>query len=181
MREQLLKVLYPLVPVALWPQVYGAFMLGSEMLLRINESLASLAGHYVFTAAAVDLFLPQSKTDQLRHGVSIRSTHPMLVRCMQRLCEGVQPGQRIFSVTAAYLNELIARGATILGWQGYYSYHSFRHGTASDIWLQTKDLQQVQIAGRWLTKAAARWYIHIISEANNINVCNKGWEGGGEQ
>ena len=41
-------------------------------------------------------------------------------------------------------------------------YHSFRHGTASDIWLQTKDLQQVQSAGRWLTKAAARWYIHII-------------------
>ena len=168
MREQLLKVLFPLVPLELWPQVYGAFMVGSEMLLRINEALASLAGHYGFTATAVDLYLPQSKSDQLRHGVSIRSTHPMLVRCMRRLCEGLQPGQRIFTVTAAYLNELIGRGATILGWQGYYSYHSFRHGTASDIWLHTKDLQQVQSAGRWLTKAAARWYIHIIQIPHDV-------------
>ena len=43
----------------------------------------------------------------------------MLVRCMRCLCEGLQPVQRIFTVTAAYLNELIGRGATILGWQGY--------------------------------------------------------------
>ena len=142
--------------------VFVAMMLGSEMLLRVSEVLESEAAHYEFSTKAVELYLPHSKTDQLRRGVRIKSTHPMLCRMLRKLCAGVPPGQRIFTIQAAYLNELIRKGANVLGWEGYYSFHSFRHGTATDIWLETKDLHKVQLAGRWWTKAAARWYIHVI-------------------
>ena len=161
-RDQLLTSIYPGVPPFLWLQVFCAMMLGSVLLLRVSEVLGSLGGHFSFEDGAVLLFLPTSKTDQLRKGVYMRSTHPHLIQCLRCLCAGIHPDQPVFTVSADYLNDLIKRGACALGWKGYYSFHSFRHGTATDIWLRTRDLQQVQLAGRWLTKAAARWYIHII-------------------
>ena len=161
-RDTLLQVIYPWVPTALWLQVFIAIMLGSEMLFRVSEVLDSWSNHYHFEPGAVLLYLPHSKTDQLRKGVHIRSTHQVLAQCLWRLCAGVPADKPLFTITADYLNELIRRGAQALGWQGYYSFHSFRHGTATDLWLSTRDLHQVQLAGRWITKAAARWYIHII-------------------
>ena len=161
-RDALLRVIFPWVPPGLWLQVFSALMLASEMLLRVSEALGGTPDHYQFPAGAVQLFLPFSKTDRLRTGVHIRSSHRCLAHCLQRLCAGVPAHQPIFTITAAYLNDLIRRGAKALGWKGFYSFHSFRHGTATELWLRTRDLAQVQLAGRWLTKAAARWYLHII-------------------
>ena len=50
----------------------------------------------------------------------------------------------------------------IWSWPGYYSYHSLRHGRATDIWLATGSLEAVMRAGRWSTKSAARWYVHVL-------------------
>ena len=161
-RDKLFSMIHPWVPASLWLQVFSAMMLGSEMLLRVSEVLGSCSDHYTFETGAVSLYLPFSKTDQLRKGLQIRSTHQVLAQCLQRLCAGVPAGQPIFTIKADFLNDLIRRGAAALGWQGYYSFHSFRHGTATDLWLNTRDINQVQLAGHWLTKAAARWYIHII-------------------
>ena len=46
-------------------------------------------------------------------------------------------------------------------WEGYFSFHSLRHGKASDLWDATHSLPMVMAAGRWLTIAATRLYIHV--------------------
>ena len=159
---KLLSLARQLTPPALWLQVETAFALGYEVLLRVQEALDVLGSHVSFTPEGVLIFLPSSKTDQFRKGIYMRVKERRICSLLQRLCADRKPTQRLFSITAGFLNALIKQAAAFWAWPGYYSFHSLRHGRATDIWLATGSLEEVMKAGRWGTKSAARWYVHVL-------------------
>ena len=151
-----------LVPPALWAQVEAALALGYEVLFRVQEALNVLVAHVSFTPEGVLIFLPQSKTDQFRKGVYMRVRERRLCNLLRSLCANRQPHQKLFSITAQLLNAVIRQAAAYWSWPGYFSFHSLRHGRATDIWLATGSLEAVMNVGRWRTKSAARWYVHVL-------------------
>ena len=142
-------------------QVHAAVRLGYELLLRVSEVLAICVHHLLLLATCVEITIPSSKTDQLARGITFRITDPTLCRLLAELVARVKSGP-LFSITATQLNAIIRAVAARGHWQGYYSFHSLRHGKATDLWLSTGDILLVMRAGRWSTAAATRWYIHKI-------------------
>jgi len=159
---QLLARARQLVPPALWEQVEAALALGYAVLFRVSEALNVLVCHISFTPAGILIFLPHSKTDQFRKGVYMRVQDRRLCTLLRGLCANRQPGQPIFSITAALLNAVIRQAAAYWAWPGFFSFHSLRHGRATDVWLASRSLEAVMSVGRWSSKSAARWYIHVL-------------------
>jgi len=159
---KLLSIAKELTPPSLWVQVEAALALGYEVLFRMQESLEVRASHVSFTPEGVLIFLPSSKTDQFRRGISLRVKEHRLCSLLRQLCAQRGPHQRLFNISAGLLNGLIRTAASYWGWAGFFSFHSLRHGRATDLWLTTGSLEAVMHAGRWRSKAAARWYIHVI-------------------
>ena len=159
---KLVSIAKELTPPALWVQVEAALALGYEALFRVSEALDVMASHVSFTPEGVLIFLPASKTDQYRKGITIRVRERRLCSLLSQLCAQKGPHQRLFTISARLLNAVIRSAASFWAWPGYYSYHSLRHGRATDVWLATGSLDAVMQAGRWRTKAAARWYIHVL-------------------
>ena len=85
-----------------------------------------------------------------------------LCMLLRQLCAHRQPDQKLFSISACLLNAVIKQAAAYWSWPGYFSYHSLRHGKATDLWLATGSLEELMKAGRWSTRAAARWYVHVL-------------------
>jgi len=167
--NRLLALARQLVPAAMWLQVEAALALGYEALFRVQESLSVVGAHVSFTAEGVLIFLPSSKTDQFRKGVYMRVRDRRLCHLLRRLCATTQPHQQLFSITAKFLNSIIRQAASYYAWPGFFSYHSLRHGRATDIWLTTRSLEAVMQAGRWSTKSAARWYVHVLDCHHDID------------
>jgi len=159
---RLLSYAQQLTPPSLWPQVEAAFALGYEALFRVMESLGVSVAHVSFTVEGVLIFLPSSKTDQFQKGISMLVKGRRLCCLLRQLCANKAPHEKLFSISANLLNALIRQAAAHWAWVGYYSYHSLRHGRATDLWLATGSLEAVMRAGRWSTKAAARWYVHVL-------------------
>ena len=160
--QQLLERARLRVPPALWLQVEALYRVGYEALLRISESLGLRPENITMVEEAVEIYLCHSKTDQYGKGVSVRVTCPRLRELLHTLKATTPMGQPIFTVSADYVNAIISEVAQEAQWSGFYSYHSLRHGRATDLWITTRDIHRVMLAGRWSTRAAARWYIHTI-------------------
>ena len=158
----LLSLVPLLVAMQLRNQVEALFTLGYELLLRVSEALAIWVHHLTFHADYIDLLIPSSKSDPMARGISIRIRDAKL-RSLLVECALSTPHGPIFTVDAAFLNDVIRGAAARGGWSGYFSFHSLRHGKATDLWLTTGDMALVQRAGRWATKAACRWYIHVLT------------------
>lgn len=159
----LVQQLHEWVPLPLQCEVEALLGLGHVVLLRISEAQAILVRHITWEPRAFLLYLPESKTDQYKRGITLRIEHSHLRAQLQTLCTGRLPSDPLFHVSPHTMNDLIKRAADRLGWSGYYSYHSLRHGSATDLWLRTHDITAVMRAGRWATQAAARWYIHTLN------------------
>jgi len=159
---KLLSLAKQLIPPALWAQVEAAFALGYEALFRIQETLTVLVADVSFTPEGVLIFLAQSKTDQFRKGIYIRVRERRLCTLLRQLYANRQPHHKLFSISAHLLNAVIKQAAAYWSWLGYFSYHSLRHGKATDIWLAMGSLEAVMKAGRWSSKASARWYVHVL-------------------
>ena len=163
MLAPLLKVVLESVPAVLQDEVEAIIRLGYAALFRISESRGVLMRHLTFFVGGVLLYLPTSKTDPLSRGVSVKvQTDPRLRELLLRLHRPGDPDAPLFRVTPAYINVLLQQAALSCGWQGYYSYHSLRHGRATDLWVANHDLQALMVAGRWRTRGAARYYVHQI-------------------
>ena len=163
MLAPLLKVVLDMVPTSLQDAVEAILRLGYAALFRISESRGVLMQHLTFLVGGLLLFLPTSKTDPLCRGVSVKIMTDLRLReLLLRLHRPGDPQAPLLRVHPAYINVLIRQAATTLGWQGYYSYHSLRHGRATDLWVATHDMQALMVAGRWRTRGAARYYVHQI-------------------
>ena len=151
-----------MLPPSLWVQVEAALALGYEALLRVQETLSVFVAHVSFTPDGVLIFLPCSKTDQFRKGIYLRIRERKLCTVLRQLCAHRKPDQPLFTISAGLLNAVIRQVAADEAWLGYFSYHSLRHGKATDLWLATGSLEALMKAGRWSSKAAARWYVHVL-------------------
>jgi len=142
-------------------QVQVGIALGYELLLRIEELRATCVHHITDGTDGLLLFLGISKTDTLGRGIQLRISNPLTVSRLRRLVRATGHGP-LFPFPAQVFNTFIQCVAQAEGWKGFFSYHSLRHGRATDLWLETKNLYTVMLAGRWKTRAAARWYLHIL-------------------
>ena len=140
----------------------AAYRLGYEALMRIAEVKGLWPQHVTFQGDAVLIYIAMSKTDQLRRGITVKCTCPILRILMGRLVALAGHGP-LFPVAPSFLNMCIRAVARLEGWRGYFSFHSLRHGHASEIWMATHDLNLLMSVGRWVTRAAARWYIHLLT------------------
>ena len=142
-------------------QIQVGIALGYELLLRIEELRATFPHHITEGTDGLLLFLEKSKTDPLGRGIQLRISNPLTVSRLRRLVLATGHGP-LFPLPAQIFNCFIQSVALAEGWKGFFSYHSLRHGKATYLWLQTKNIFTVMLAGRWKTRAAARWYLHIL-------------------
>lgn len=68
-------------------------------------------------------------------------------------------GSMLFDFTSDDFRRVFRAICNDLGFSNMYVPHSLRHGGATDLWLLTRDLDRVMIAGRWKSKRSARHYI----------------------
>lgn len=149
------------VPQALRGQVTLAYRLGYAALLRISELLGIRCRHLKFVGRGVQILIPFSKTDQLGHGIHVLVRCPVICQQLAQMVTGLPPDAFIFRISSTLLNNVIRLTARDSRWTGYFSFHSLRHGKASDLWDATHSLPLVMAAGRWSSVAAARLYIHV--------------------
>ena len=143
-------------------QLLAALSLGYELLMRISEARAVHPHHVSAGQDGMLVYLERSKTDPLARGISLRITDVFTAQCLQQLLAVTKQGPLI-TISTDTINEFISSVARAERWKGFYSFHSLRHGKATDIWLRTGNIYAVMLAGRWKSRASARWYLHIIS------------------
>jgi hypothetical protein len=120
-----------------------------------------------------EIFLPMSKTDQLRHGAKIIISSPLAVQSMwqyfimRRHCPA--PAQHLFTLpngTPLTVSQLIAHTRAALASVGqnaaHYSGHSFRRGGATTL-ARAGQMQRLKAAGRWKSDC---FKLYIESEMN---------------
>ena len=149
------------VPPVLMRQVVLAFRLGYAALLRISELLAIRRRQVSLARNRVLIFLPSSKNDQMSHGMTVVVRCPIVYQQLAERIADLPPQSFVFTVSSTLLNHVIRLVAREAHWEGYFSFHSLRHGRASDLWEEHHSLPMLMAAGRWLSMAAARIYIHV--------------------
>ena len=163
--EQLLrhmKRVCPWVPAALWFLITAAFIVAYRGFFRISEVRGFRRRHVVITAREITFYLPSSKSDQLGHGVTVHVHDLRANELLRGYWQATAPDAFLFPLQPEMLNAIIEQTAKALGWEGYFSFHSFRHGAATDFWRRTHDLMRLMARGRWRSKGAARYYVHDI-------------------
>ena len=163
--EQLLsnmRRVCPWVPKALWGLITAAFRVAYRGFFRICEVKGFRRFHVVITEWEITCYLPTSKSDRLGHGVTVHIHDQQAIQLLQGYWQATAPEAYLFPLDPAMLNAIIEQTAKALGWVGYFSFHSFRHGAATDFWRRTHDLQLLMARGRWRSKGAARYYVHDI-------------------
>ena len=143
-------------------QLLVALSLGYDLLLRIGEAHGIYPHHVSAGQDGLLVCLERSKTDPLARGIYLRITDASTAELLQQLTSATKQGPLI-TIPPSVINDFIRAVARAEGWQGFYSFHSLRHGKATDLWLRTGNIYTVMMAGRWKSRAAARWYLHIIS------------------
>ena len=165
MLPHLLATAKKICPAEWWPQVHAAYRLGYDLLLRSGEILPMLGGQVECRPIGVSVYVPVSKTDQLGRGIWLFSHDQVLCGLLQQLGADCLPQSPLFTVPALrrFLNQIIVYASSTGGWPpGKYSFHSLRHGHATDAFAATRNIEHVMHIGRWSTRAAARWYLHEI-------------------
>ena len=149
------------VPPQLRSQVALAFRLGYAALLRISELLGIRRRHVRFVRNRVHIYLPSSKNDQMAQGMTVVVRCPMVSQQLAERIADLPPHSFVFTISSTLLNHVIRLVACEAHWEGYFSFHSLRHGRASDLWEEFHSMPLLMAAGRWWSIAAARIYIHV--------------------
>ena len=162
---QNMRRICPWVPAALWPLIMAAYRVAYRGFFRISELKGFIRRQVGITEQEMTYYLPTSKSDKLGHGVTVHIYEQRARELLRGYWQATAPDAVLFPLCPRMLNAIIAQTAKALGWSGYFSFHSLRHGAATDFWQRTHDLQRLMAAGRWRTKGAARYYIHDIDAA----------------
>ena len=163
--EQLLrnmKRVCPWVPVELWSLITASFLLAYRGFLRISEVKGLRRRHVVITAQEITCFIQSSKSDRLGHGVTVHIHDQRVIQLMQHYWLVTAHDAYLFPLDPTMLNTIIEQTAKAVRWVGYFSFHSFRHGAATDLWRRTHNLPLLMARGRWRSKGAARYYLHDL-------------------
>ena len=95
------------------------------------------------------------------HGMTVVVRCPVLCQQLAEMIADTPPDAFVFTISRTLLNHVIRLVARECHWEGYFSFHSLRHGRAADIWEEYHSMPMLMAAGRWLSIAAARMYIHF--------------------
>ena len=145
-----------------WVEEGAMVLLLHHGLLRTMEGLSSRCGDYIFQLPLLKahLSLPDTKTSK-RHGrsESVGLYEATVVKLLAMLCENRQPGDKVYSGSAATFRKRLGLALSALGMADLdIQVQSMRRGGATDFFKKTNSMQEVAFRGRWANFATAKLY-----------------------
>ena len=131
-------------------------------LLQTMEGLNSGCSDYncQLPPLKAHLSLPDTKTSK-RHGrsESVGLYEATVVMLLAMLCENRQPGDKVYSGSAATFRKRLGLALSALGMADLdIQVQSMRRGGATDFFKKTNSMQEVAFRGRWANFATAKLY-----------------------
>ena len=133
------------------------FLLAFDGYLRIGEvcSLKVKDVRLVPTGAVLRLVSTKTGPNQT---VKVRSL--TMVRLLRRLVSGRKPEESLFGYSKESVGSYFRMVVAVHGWGAcLFTFHSIRHGAATEDLIQGVELQEVLRRGRWAAAKSARHYI----------------------
>lgn len=127
----------------------GMFRCGELLNISVGDLGMDESGH-------IGVRLPTTKTGPEKYA---RIRKPAVQEILRWWIKGKRSDAKLFEFSATSFRRAFRHVCDGLGLDHSYVIHSCRHGGATELFMETRDLHLVMIFGRWAVESSARHYV----------------------